>query len=120
LTFLRSARSEQADRPQIGAATSRVGWDREFRLWGTPTNLPSDRTPLQNITTLNGQLIGEGSRVRVPAYYIHAGLLYEVSAMDFLIFVAVSLLLCAVALLASYIPAQRATRVDPLTALRCE
>jgi putative ABC transport system permease protein len=48
------------------------------------------------------------------------GLLYQVQATDPAIFGAVPCLFAAVAFLASYIPARRATRVDPLIALRWE
>ncbi len=47
-------------------------------------------------------------------------LLYQVNAADPLTYAGVSALLLAVALLATYIPARRAARADPLVALRCE
>ena len=49
-----------------------------------------------------------------------ASLLFDVSATDTLSFVGVTVFLGAIAMIASYVPARRATRVDPLTALRAE
>src|SRR5712692_2284647 len=55
-----------------------------------------------------------------PVARLASGLLYSVSAADPITYGGITFLLMSVALLACYIPARRATRIDPLVALRFE
>ncbi len=70
------------------------------------------------LLTLVGVVVGLAGAIALTRFL--STLLFGVAPTDPLTFAAVSLLLVIVAFLASYIPARRATRVDPMIALRYE
>ncbi len=76
-------------------------------------------------------VMGQGAKLALAGIVIGAAaafaltrlmrsLLFEVSPADPLTFAAIAAQLVAVALVACYIPARRAMRIDPMTALRYE
>ncbi len=67
---------------------------------------------------LLGGLMGLGAALALTRFL--RSLLYEVGSTDPLTFVGMGLVLALAAVLASYLPARRAARVDPVVALRCE
>ena len=70
------------------------------------------------LLAVTGTAIGLGAALALTR--LMRSLLFEVTPTDWLTFVIAATLLLTVALLACYIPARRATKVDPLTALRYE
>jgi putative ABC transport system permease protein len=70
------------------------------------------------VLTLIG--LGIGLALAVTSTRVLSSMLYGISATDPLTLAATALVLLLVALLASYLPARRATKVDPMVTLRYE
>ncbi|PYU67744.1 MAG: hypothetical protein DMG52_33330 [Acidobacteria bacterium] len=92
---------------------------------GVRVALGAQRTDVLNLIirhglllTVIGLVIGLG--IAFGAGHLLSFLLYGIAPTDPATFIAVAIVLCAVVLLACYIPARRAMRVDPMVALRYE
>ena len=87
-------------------------------LGATPTDIQRDILAVTAGIALTGIALGVGISVLVTRFL--GSLIYGIAPADPWTFTAVAVLLAGVTLLASYIPARRATRVDPMVALRYE
>jgi len=98
---------------------------QQTREIGIRMALGAQRSDVLKMTVIQGlKLVGLGLIIGLGAAFVltrvMATLLFGISATDPLTFISISFVLLAVALLASYIPALRATRVDPMIALRAQ
>jgi putative ABC transport system permease protein len=98
---------------------------RQTRETGIRIALGAQRSDVMRLVLGDGAKmaligVGVGLAAAVGLTRLMTSVLYGVSATDPLTFGGVAVLLALVALAAAYIPARRATRVDPLVALRHE
>jgi predicted permease len=101
------------------------GVGRRTREIGVRIALGADRVQVIGLVVRQGALLTllglAGGLAAAPwlARYLQ-GMLFDVSRFDLGTFIAVALVLIVVTALASYLPVRRATRVDPVVALRAE
>jgi putative ABC transport system permease protein len=98
---------------------------QQTREIGIRIALGAKRRDVLEMTVKQGlKLVGLGLVIGLPSAFIltrvMSSLLFGISATDPITFLSISLVVLAVALLASYIPALRATKVDPMIALRAQ
>jgi putative ABC transport system permease protein len=100
----------------VGQRSSEIGL--RMALGASPGNVL--RLILRQGLMLTGMGLGIGLAAAVAVTTLLRSMLFEVKTTDPLTYAGVAALLALVALAASYIPARRAVRVDPLPALRSE
>jgi putative ABC transport system permease protein len=100
----------------VGQSTHEIGI--RLALGAQPGNMLS--LVLGRGLALTAMGLGIGIALSFAAARALTSLLFGVGTVDPVTLAGVPLLLAAVALLACYFPARRATRIDPLVALRCE
>jgi putative ABC transport system permease protein len=98
---------------------------QQTREIGIRIALGATRSDVLTMTVTNGlKLVGFGLLFGLMIAFaltrVMASLLFGISATDPVTFVSIAFVLLGVALLASYVPALRATRIDPMIALRAE
>ncbi|MFZ3333615.1 MAG: ABC transporter permease [Candidatus Acidiferrales bacterium] len=92
---------------------------------GVRLALGAQRRDVMNLVLTRGVILTSiglliGLPISVALAQLLAGVIFGVSAGDFTTFAGTTLLLCAITMLACYIPARRAMSVDPIVALRYE
>jgi putative ABC transport system permease protein len=100
----------------VAARTREIGV--RMALGATPSNVRRQVVSQGTKVVLIGVVIGVA--VAVASTRFLGALLYEVKAVDPFVFALMSLMMIAIGMLASYMPARRASRVDPMVSMRSE